>query len=81
MVGCAANTGTGGANSDQAGPSTAQGGRIWSKTCMRCHSLRPAEQFEPDEWPVILAHMRSRADLTKSQAADVAAFLQMMASR
>ena len=45
-------------------------------TCARCHNLRPASEFASEQWPIIVNHMRTRQDLTKSDAEAVAVFLQ-----
>lgn len=57
-----------------------QGALTWAMTCNRCHRLRPPRQFSAEEWPVIVNHMRTRADLTKSEAEAVAAYLQRAAA-
>lgn len=57
-------------------PSTEVGARIWTNTCNRCHNVRPATEYTAEQWPVILSHMRTRAHLTRSEAASVTAFLQ-----
>lgn len=56
--------------------SVEEGARIWSGTCNRCHNLRPPDEFTAEQWPVIVSHMRTRADLTRSQAEAVTAFLR-----
>lgn len=53
-----------------------QGAEIWRTTCNRCHNARPATEFTAEQWPVIVNHMRTRADLTRMEAAAVTAFLQ-----
>lgn len=55
---------------------TANGGRIYAMSCNNCHNLRPPTEFDDEEWTVIVNHMRTRADLTKSEAEAVAAFLR-----
>lgn len=56
-----------------------EGARIWSTACNRCHNLRPPTEFASEQWPVIVSHMRTRADLTKSEADAVTAFLRRQA--
>lgn len=54
----------------------ARGARIWAATCNRCHNARsPLERSDAD-WSVIVSHMRTMANLTRSQANDITAFLQ-----
>ena len=60
---------------------TEEGARVWRMTCARCHNLRPATEFSAEQWPIIVNHMRTRQDLTKSDAEAVAAFLQQLAER
>ncbi len=56
--------------------SAAEGVRLWSQNCGRCHNFRPAEERSDREWTTIVAHMRARANLTKSAAEAILAFLQ-----
>lgn len=53
-----------------------QGARIWQMTCNRCHNLRSPNEFPAEQWPVIIDHMRTRADLTRSEARAVATFMR-----
>lgn len=55
------------------------GAEVWSQSCNRCHAYRPAAEFTAEQWPVIVNHMRSRADITRPEAEAVAQFLQDMA--
>lgn len=54
----------------------ADGVRLWSQNCGRCHNFRPPEERSDREWITIVAHMRARANMTKSAAEAVLAFLQ-----
>lgn len=76
LPGCAATSAGG------EGTTTARstGSRIWAGTCNRCHNLRPPRQFAAEEWPVVVDHMRTRADLTKSEAEAVAAYLRRVSA-
>jgi nitrate/TMAO reductase-like tetraheme cytochrome c subunit len=58
-----------------------RGAQVWRVTCARCHNLRPASEFASEQWPIIVNHMRTRQDLTKSDAEAVALFLQDLAER
>lgn len=51
----------------------------WSDNCGRCHNFRAAEERTDAEWAVIVSHMRARANLTKSVAEEILAFLQASA--
>ena len=75
FAGCA------GAPSSQQVSAADDGARIWRMTCARCHNLRPVPEFAAEQWPIIVSHMRTRADLTKSDAEAVATFLQGVADR
>jgi len=54
----------------------ADGARVWASNCVRCHNARPSVERTDTEWLIIVNHMRARANLTKTDARSVAAFLQ-----
>lgn len=54
----------------------ARGAKAWVNNCASCHNLRPANDLRDDQWRVVVAHMRVRADLTGQEARDVLKFLQ-----
>ena len=54
----------------------AKGAKTWADTCTRCHNMRDAKTLRDDQWRVAVAHMRVRAGLTATEAANVLAFLQ-----
>ncbi len=56
-----------------------RGAAVWRMTCARCHNLRPANEFSDRQWPVIVNHMRTRQDLTRTDAQAVWVFLQELA--
>ncbi len=58
-----------------------EGARIWRVTCARCHNMRAPTEFAAEQWPTIVSHMRTRQDLTKSEAEAVTIFLQELAAR
>ncbi len=74
-VGCAGSTG------QQRVADVDQGARIWTQTCVRCHNRRAAPEFTAEQWPIIVNHMRTRADLTKSEAEAVASFVRGLRER
>lgn len=53
-----------------------EGALVYAANCSRCHSPRSGTERTDDEWVAIIAHMRARGNLTKSQAGAVLAFLQ-----
>ena len=54
----------------------ARGGQLYGQTCARCHNPRPATERSDRAWTTIVLHMRARANLTKSDAEAILAFLQ-----
>lgn len=54
----------------------ARGARVWAATCNRCHNARSPLERNDVDWAVIVNHMRTMANLTRSRARDVSAFLQ-----
>ena len=75
LVGCAGAS----VQPQEQPPTAAEGARIWRQSCNRCHGPRPATEFAADDWELIVSHMRTRADLTRSEAEAVAAFLRSTA--
>ena len=37
------------------------GAALWAAHCNRCHNAPPPSTFRPDEWDLVLNHMRLRA--------------------
>jgi len=66
-------------SSSQVATGVERGAEIWQNTCYRCHNRRPATEFSAEEWAVLVDHMRTRADLTRTEAEAVTAFLQELA--
>jgi mono/diheme cytochrome c family protein len=52
------------------------GAGVYASTCARCHNARPGAEHSDADWVPIVMHMRARANLSKTQAAAVLAFLQ-----
>lgn len=53
-----------------------EGAQVYSSNCARCHNARSSTERTDAQWAAIVAHMRARGNLTKSQAAAVLAYLQ-----
>lgn len=53
-----------------------EGAQVYAANCARCHNARSGTERTDAEWVPIVAHMRARGNLTKSQAEAVLAFLQ-----
>lgn len=54
----------------------AAGARAWSQNCTRCHNARSPLERNDADWAIIVGHMRARANLTKTQATAITAYLQ-----
>ncbi len=53
----------------------AEGARLYSENCGRCHNARPASDYSKKEWSVVMPHMREKAHMTGKEALAVEAFL------
>ena len=53
----------------------AQGAKVYSENCGRCHNARPAEEYTKREWSVVIPHMRAKSHMTGKEALAVEAFL------
>jgi hypothetical protein len=52
------------------------GAQLWGENCNRCHNAPSMDQYSKDQWTVIGAHMRVRANLTTAEINKVVGFLQ-----
>lgn len=64
------------AGAAQGASAVAEGARAWANTCTRCHNARPSAEHDDREWVTIMAHMRARANLTRTEARLITHFLQ-----
>ena len=55
-----------------------EGAKAWAKNCTRCHNARSPLERNDRDWATISAHMRARANLTKTETRMIVAYLQMM---
>lgn len=53
-----------------------RGAKLWTATCHRCHNRRLPTERTDRQWDVIVSHMRTRANLTRSEVEAIAAFLK-----
>jgi mono/diheme cytochrome c family protein len=53
----------------------AKGAQYWAQNCTRCHTARLSAERTDRAWKTITAHMRTRANLTKTQARVITAYL------
>lgn len=60
----------------QQGEEVAEGARLYGQTCARCHNPRPSTERSDRDWTTIMGHMRTRANLSKSDTRAILAFLQ-----
>ncbi len=54
----------------------AKGAGLWASNCTRCHNARSPMERNDRSWVTVVNHMRARANLTKSEARAIAAYLQ-----
>lgn len=59
-----------------ASASTKGGAQLWGEWCVRCHNLRPPQEFSNAEWQVVVHHMRVRANLTGEEQREIVKFLK-----
>jgi mono/diheme cytochrome c family protein len=53
----------------------AEGAKLYSQNCSRCHNARPASDYSKKEWSVVMPHMREKAHMTGTESLAVEAFL------
>ena len=53
-----------------------RGAQLWPIYCNTCHNARPASEFSPTEWTMILMHMRTQANLPAEDARAVLEYLK-----
>jgi mono/diheme cytochrome c family protein len=53
-----------------------RGAMLWPVYCAQCHKPRPGSEFPPEQWSVIIMHMRSRAILSGEDARAILTYLQ-----
>ncbi|MDQ7048026.1 MAG: c-type cytochrome [Enterobacterales bacterium] len=53
----------------------AEGAKLYSENCARCHNARPASDYTKREWSVVMPHMREKAHMTGTETLAVEAFL------
>lgn len=62
----------------QSASQMARGAKMWAATCNRCHDIRSPAERTDRQWTTIVAHMRTRANLTEADAEAILVFLQSM---
>lgn len=54
----------------------ASGAQLWAMKCQSCHNAPPPDQFSPQQWDVVIAHMKTYANLTQPEMDKIVAFLK-----
>jgi len=62
-------------NNQEAENAFTRGAKAWMENCTTCHNSRAPQEFRPDQWRTIMAHMRVVAKLSGQTARDILAFL------
>lgn len=52
------------------------GAQLWAQKCQSCHNAPPPNQFSPQQWDVIIYHMKIKANLTKLEQDKIVSFLK-----
>lgn len=52
------------------------GAQLWGENCNRCHNAPSMDQYSKDQWGIISAHMRIRANVTTDEIKKITSFLQ-----
>ncbi|HKJ45515.1 MAG TPA: hypothetical protein VJ991_06755 [Balneolales bacterium] len=52
------------------------GAQLWSQKCQSCHNAPPPNQFSPQQWDVVIYHMKIKANLTKPEMDKIVTFLK-----
>ena len=58
------------------GSSRKTGNQLWEENCMRCHNFRAPTAYSRSEWPIVMHHMRVRANLTSEETRSILEFLK-----
>lgn len=49
---------------------------LWAQRCSQCHYARGSDTFSPQQWEIIMFHMRVRANLTVEEYQTILEFLK-----
>ena len=52
------------------------GAQLWGENCNRCHNSPSKDQYSPEQWDVIVTHMKVRANVTDDEVKKIEGFLQ-----
>jgi hypothetical protein len=53
-----------------------EGAKLWPVYCAQCHNARPGSEFSPEQWNVIMMHMRTQANLPAKDARALTEYLK-----
>jgi cytochrome c5 len=53
-----------------------RGAKLWPVYCNTCHNARPGSDFSPNEWQMIMMHMRTQANLPPEDAKAILTYLE-----
>ncbi|HVB81431.1 MAG TPA: hypothetical protein VNE82_15975 [Candidatus Binataceae bacterium] len=52
------------------------GARLWPVYCSQCHNARPGSQFSPEQWDIIMMHMRTQSNMPAKDARAIKEYLE-----
>ena len=52
------------------------GAKLWPVYCAQCHNARPGSEFSPQQWDIIMMHMRTQANLPANDARAMTEYLK-----
>lgn len=81
LIGCLTILGGSEPATAQTSETVTRGAQLWNTTCNRCHNRRVPTERTDRQWDVIVSHMRTRANLTKSEVEAISAFLKTVNDR
>lgn len=81
LIGCLTILGVSEPATAQTSETVTRGAQLWNTTCSRCHNRRVPTERTDRQWDVIVSHMRTRANLTKSEVEAISAFLKTVNDR
>jgi len=55
--------------------SSKSGVQLWAENCGNCHNVRDPSTLSDAHWDVVMLHMRTRANLTASDAVAIREFI------
>ena len=64
------------ASHDTGSAKEANGSRLWTQNCARCHNSRSPSSYRDAQWEVAMLHMRVRANLTPVEHKAILEFIQ-----